>query len=133
MSTYYYLGCELCKKQIPFWSRYAGGPCIIPSAKRNPETVQDFLEEHITHEITVYSEYDDRAYNYYDTLDDHPYYNGPGPILYYFYSLLGMGVYTGFRVNRMGNTRKRTSTQSLQRARRPEKQTMGHYYNNLSL
>jgi len=64
MSTYYYLACDVHKRQVPFWSRYAGGPRVIPTAEEQPETVQDFLEEHLECGMTVFSEHDERHEQY---------------------------------------------------------------------
>jgi len=70
MSTYYYLGCDVHKQRVPFWSRYAGGPSVIPTAREEPETVQDFIEIHLGCGMTVFSEHDDRAETYACTLED---------------------------------------------------------------
>jgi len=71
MSTYYFLGCDTCKANVPFWSRQAGGPCTIPTAREFPHTVQDFIDKHIEHGVVVFSEHDERHDEYHDTLEDY--------------------------------------------------------------
>lgn len=68
MSTYYYLACDTHRTCVPFWSRYAGGPSVIPTAQETPETVQDFLNAHLPCGMTVFSEHDDRATDYHDVV-----------------------------------------------------------------
>lgn len=64
MSTYYYLGCDKCRMSVPFWARWAGGPGVIPTARKWPDTVQDFIEDHRDHGIGVFSEHDEARAGY---------------------------------------------------------------------
>lgn len=72
MSTYYYLCCDTHKATVPFWSRYAGRPCVIPTAREQPYTVQNFIDAHLTCPMTVISEHDERGGSYVDVIRDDP-------------------------------------------------------------
>ena len=66
MSTYYYLACDSCKRIIPIWASHLFGSCAITSAKKFPDNVQDFLNDHLEHGISVISENDERSHDYLD-------------------------------------------------------------------
>ncbi len=70
MSTYYYLCCDKCRSLVPFWGRWAGGPGTIPTARKWPDSVQDFLYDHLKHGISVASEHDVGEYR--DYIPDDP-------------------------------------------------------------
>ena len=66
MSTYYYIGCALCKQKMPFISRTGRNVWMDGAIEKVPDFVLDHTEGYSDgeHRIEVFSEHDHRSDDY---------------------------------------------------------------------